>query len=185
MRKIPKLTRVIINRFWKKVKVDIPDKCWIWLGARYNNYDPKSYGRLVIKRERYSAHRVSMAIAGKRSNNLCVLHDPIKCNNPLCVNPIHLYFGTQTENQHDRKAAGTDNVGIRNGRSKLTGADISIIRGLTNKIQQKKICKLFGVSRIMIRNITLGRNWKHIVGSASDIEITKYLRARGIKLDKL
>jgi hypothetical protein len=86
-----------------KSKVKLEDGCWLWQGARMGGssaYGKVRQGSLKPK----FVHRVSYEVfKGSLNANLMVLHT---CNTPLCINPEHLYQGTQTDNMHDRKAAG-------------------------------------------------------------------------------
>lgn len=86
-------------KFWDKVKIS--NYCWEWQGYTH----PKSgYGiinvRFLVRNERYT-HRISWILKnGEIPNNLNVLH---KCDNPKCINPKHLYLGTQLDNIRDRE----------------------------------------------------------------------------------
>lgn len=75
--------------------------CWVWTGglARggYGIFMLKSIG--IGKKKFKRAHRYSWEIHfGEIPNQLLVLH---KCDNPPCVNPDHLFLGTQTDNVRD------------------------------------------------------------------------------------
>jgi hypothetical protein len=100
----------VLNRFWAKVNKDGPiheehGQCWNWLGGLtfgYGNFCALGEGR---------AHRVSYIIHnGKIPKGLFVLH---KCDNPSCVNPKHLFLGTQKDNVADCVTKGRFATGER------------------------------------------------------------------------
>lgn len=87
----------------KSVKEKFMDKCepvtecgcWIWLGTINTN----GYGRISLTGRKEQAHRYSFVLfKGKLAAGMQVNH---KCDNPLCVNPDHLYAGTQKQNIRD------------------------------------------------------------------------------------
>lgn len=88
-------------RFWKYVKKT--DNCWNWIG--YIN--PFGYGRLSMKYMKPNvimAHRFSYELhKGKVPKGLFVLHT---CDNRQCVNPKHLWLGTQKDNLQDMSKKG-------------------------------------------------------------------------------
>lgn len=75
----------------------------------------------------------------------------------------NLRWGTKSENYQDRHAHGTHNDGIRNGRAKLTEADVREIRKrLRLGERQVSLAKEFGVSQVKISQIKLGKSWDHV-----------------------
>lgn len=91
------------DRFWSKVVKT--DTCWIWIGA--GSTSKKGYGQIRLpgaKGRQTSAHRVSWILhRGEIPIGLDVLH---KCDNPPCVNPDHLFLGTNQDNVNDKVSKG-------------------------------------------------------------------------------
>lgn len=90
--------------FWGKVDIREPHECWLWNGGRKG----KNYGAFVQNSVSEYAHRYAWTICfGVIPNDLFVLH---RCDTPLCVNPGHLFLGTQLLNLQDmaRKRRGAN-----------------------------------------------------------------------------
>jgi hypothetical protein len=106
------------------------------------------------------AHRVAwINHYGDIPDGLCVCH---KCDTPACVNPSHLFLGTQGENINDSASKGRLFVprGETNGSAKLTEKDVLSIRA-DNRIQ-KEIAADHGVSPSIVGHIKTRRRWGHI-----------------------
>lgn len=88
------------------------DECWIWNGCK-----SKGYGLLRYKRKIFRAHRfVWSAVNGEIPNGKLVCH---KCDVPSCVNPSHLFIGTDLDNALDKVKKGRHKCGI-GGKCKHT-----------------------------------------------------------------
>lgn len=137
--------------------------CWLWLGGRdgyrrYGYFSPRYQGELY-------AHRVSWLIhRGPIASGLRVCH---KCDVTLCVNPDHLFLGTQQDNMDDMMRKGRRNAarGERVGGAKLTASDVISIRNDPRK--QVALAAIFGVRRETISAIKRRRIWRHIEGQPS------------------
>lgn len=93
-------------RFWRHVAVAGPDDCWLWTGAKNVN----GYGTVSVDGGSALAHRVSWAMRWGRPvpEDLRILHE---CDVRACVNPLHLWLGTQRDNIADMIAKGRSKTG--------------------------------------------------------------------------
>lgn len=127
--------------------------CWIWRAAISWN----GYGFFKIARKMVGAHRASWTMfRGKIPDGMMILH---KCDNPPCVNPGHLFVGTQRDNHRDMVLKGRGINGEKNGRHKLNRLQVSIIRK-TAGVSQQYLADLFGVSQAAISSIQRGKTWR-------------------------
>jgi hypothetical protein len=149
-------------RFWSKVKKG--PGCREWTGSR----SQLGYG--FVNRTLYTtgfAHRFSWILKhGKIPRGLFVLH---KCDNPPCVNPKHLFLGTQRDNVLDMLVKGRARLwdaprGELQGLSKLTSAKVKIIRKtyVPRVISQRRLAAKYKLSQSSIGAMLRRETWTHV-----------------------
>lgn len=106
------------------------------------------YGKLFHKGKSILAHRFSYEVHVGEITNFYVLH---KCDNPACVNPEHLFLGTQKDNVKDM--VNKD----RHIKHKITKQQALTIRNMSGSYT--KIGALFNVSRTLVRHIKQNKIW--------------------------
>lgn len=110
-----------IERFWKKVEKT--KACWNWIGAQTKD----GYGNLTYNKKTWRAHRFSWFLQYNENPILQVLHC---CDNRLCVNPEHLFLGTNDDNIQDKIQKQRQRSGFK---STLTFIQVKKIRTLYKK----------------------------------------------------
>lgn len=139
--------------------INIENNCWIW--KKHLNHC--GYGTITHNNKKYLSHRLSYLIfKGKIPKDLYVLHT---CDNPPCVNPDHLWTGSQFDNmldmkQKNRSSKGLIRAGQNNPKSKLKNKDINVIKDLyKNGTKVKEISKMFNVYWTTIYKILNNETW--------------------------
>lgn len=145
------------ERFWGKVDKRGPAECWPWLGA----CGPHKRGQFWInKKLKKASHFSWKAEHGEwPPRGMNVLH---KCDNPNCVNPSHLFLGTQMDNVRDMisKKRGRSPHGRSCHSSRLTETEVLSIRSDGRPVPV--LAKTYGISDTSIRKIIDRRSWKHV-----------------------
>lgn len=134
--------------------------CIEWRGSRFKNRGKPTYGQMWYEGTNTRAHIVSWKEhVGPVPKGLCVLH---KCDNPICINPLHLFLGTIKDNNRDCINKGRKAVfpGETNGRSKLTPDEVREIRRFPS--EPYDVGRIFGVSRETINMVWSGRKWADV-----------------------
>lgn len=154
------MKRTAIERFLKHSDVHIVPPCWIWTGYK----DSDGYGNFRLDDKIIKAHRFAYENwNGPIPDGLFVCH---KCDNPACVNPSHLFLGTQKDNMQDCAKKGRISKGEKHSRAKLTALDIIAIRNEYKPYSKEHstcaLAKKYGVVPNTIFDIIRNKIWKHI-----------------------
>lgn len=132
--------------------------CLPWIGT----VDKYGYGYLTVtrngSRRPVGAHRVSYELAfGTFDAELHVCH---KCDNPPCVNPEHLFLGTNQENTADRHRKNRDAKGERSGQAKLVANQVLEI--YSSPSSTREIARRYSISQQLASRIKRKEVWKHL-----------------------
>lgn len=153
--------------------------CWLWTGAYFST----GYGALSINNQNARAHRVSWELnRGPIPQGLLVCH---KCDTPACVNPDHLFLGTNLDNQRDMIAKGRADrtnhfpktCGSNHPPARLTENDVIEIR---NSSETNSVLALrFGLGVAHVGNIIARRIWRCIPETELEAIIREEKRTLG------
>ena len=134
--------------------------CWEVVS---HNSQPTGYVQIERGKIRWRAHRFMWRwYRGQIPEGICVLH---KCDNPTCVNPDHLFLGTNADNTRDMCGKSRQARGERGGKTKLTERQARTI--LQERIKGRSgnvriLSQRYNISQAHVREIGK-RAWKHLV----------------------
>lgn len=138
-----------IARFWRSADIRGPDDCWLWTATTV-----AGCGMFHFQHECWQAPRFAFWLTtGVRPGELLVCHS---CDDGLCINPKHLWLGTQKANMYDC---------ARKGRifHKLTKEEVLEIRAQRSAgISKQQLMSAYNVSSPTIWSIVNRKTWKHI-----------------------
>ena len=138
------------------VKVDSPlgPPCWIWTGTP----GAWGYGQVHWEGSSKRAHRLSyMVFIRTIPEGLHCLHH---CDNRLCINPTHLYLGTNQDNNDDMMRRGRHKSGGSTGNWSLNEQQAGEIKflALEGHLTQRDIAEMYGTSQEYVSEIMLGKS---------------------------
>lgn len=147
--------------------------CRTWIGSKWK----KGYGRLQIGasnkepiyrgQKHWPVHRLSyLLFRGSIPDGMQVCHS---CDNRACINPEHLWLGTNVDNHKDKAKKGRSARGGSHPMAKLNEKQVSDIRlwYKSGKYTRDNLTSIFPVSRSMINKILSNTYWKHLVATHS------------------
>lgn len=140
----------------QRVDVDQDTGCWNWTGPM-----DKRYGNLTFRRKQRRAHRVSFEIFNGPCDGKVICHI---CDNTRCVNPRHLFAGTQADNVQDCVRKNRQAIGSRLPITKLTEDDVRRIRLMRSSgASHREIAESIGVGHSAIGYVLSGKTFRYVV----------------------
>lgn len=155
----PKYKRYLVfKRFLEKVKVGNVNECWPWTGSVLKN---SGYGQFWWPEKKVcTAHVAAYELFVGKRHGLCVCHS---CDNPVCVNPSHLWLGTHRQNTQDMFTKGRQHNrrGPNSGTAKLEWEDVNQIRKLyaTGRFTQGRLASRFKVHQSTIQAVVSEKSY--------------------------
>ena len=144
----PLTTNGLFDRFLSFI--DTSQDCWNWTGTIAGRY-----GQFTIFKQKMPAHRAMYELfVGPVAAKLVVCH---RCDNPLCVNPEHLFLGTQSDNMLDMVSKGRHAKHVTSYRKKLSIDQVVLIRA--SKATAESLGRQYCVDPVTILHIRKGRTW--------------------------
>lgn len=153
----PRTLSITKERIESKVS-RIPEAgCWVWMGST----QVRGYGELISNKRKYLAHRASYeAFVGKIPKGMYVCH---ACDNVSCVNPNHLFLGTQKQNLEDMASKGRSTRGSKNPMSKLNETQVKLIKlALAEGMTSSMLAAMYQTTPSNIQLIATGKRWNHV-----------------------
>jgi len=153
----PRVKASVFSRLMARVVRDEVTGCWNYQGGQTK----RGYGRLRIEDRYEGAHRVMAEMVYGDVEGFFVCH---KCDNPACVNPVHLFVGTHMDNVRDSMAKGRRLEGEKHGGHKLTLPQVLEVR--SNYFRRVKgirqMAKELKVTQGTLYCVVRGKTWRHV-----------------------
>lgn len=147
-------------RFHQKYRI-AERGCWEWTCQTRANSKGVHYSRFALADgTSISGHRYSWKLHNQKEipDGGYICH---KCDNPICVNPDHLFLSDHLGNMEDMRLKGRSwkGCGVQKASAKLTIEQIAEIRSIVG-LSQSKIAKIYGVSQVTIGRLLRGETYK-------------------------
>ena len=147
-------------------RVEKTDGCWLWTGSIKNKTGHGQFRMddkpMVASRAAWIIFRGEITKDKSTYGTMFVCHT---CDNPQCVNPAHLFLGTNQDNVTDKMEKGRHRYGISlgesHGNSKLDEAKVRYIR--ESGLGSTELARQFNLSQATVWAVLHKRTWKHVV----------------------
>lgn len=148
----------VLKIFNESYVVNTVTGCWIWTGPKHGGKkNPSGYGQMTRKElgPAMPAHRASWILnKGPIPDGMMVCHT---CDNRICVNPSHLYLGTNGDNMRDRSLRGYVH------QMRLNEAKVREMRQLRQQgWSWRKLAARYDVHVNAVVEATMGRSWAYV-----------------------
>lgn len=160
---MPRPKQTLFQRLERNSIPEPNSGCLLWTGA----VDHSGHGVITIwndegtKAVTTSPHRVAWQLhRGPIPEGMCICH---KCDVPSCINPDHLWLGSNDDNMADmvrKKRANGFKPGSKHRRSKLTEENIRDIR--TSNASGVTLAQRYGISTANVSLIRSRKAWSHV-----------------------
>jgi hypothetical protein len=141
----------------------LKNECWLYQGS----ISKSGYGNISLAGKQYKPHRLvaRLFLGFDLNSDKFICH---KCDNPSCINPMHLFIGTAKENTQDALTKGRFSIGERHYAAKLKWHDVKAIRDLHHMgMPVAEIARKYEMGETPIRKIVQRKTWKHVKESAN------------------
>lgn len=143
-------------RFFDNVRVGSADDCWHWVGDT-GTREVTGHVRVWYQGIRIYAHRLAYLLAGGVIEEGEVVRH-FRCDQPDCMNALHLRAGTVADNVRDRDIRNRRTPFLPRGEahwsSKLTDADAMRIRAAKKLgLNAYHLAAMYNLSRSTVYNV--------------------------------
>lgn len=151
----PQAMIVVRNRLDVK-SVRSPSGCLIWVGPIF----PNGRAKLTLGKN-HLAYRLAYVLERGPIGDLLVMHH---CDNPRCIEPDHLFIGTNADNSADMTSKNRQASREKNGGAKLTEQQVSEIRNAVpnGKLygKRRRLASKYGVNPATISDVVSRKTWR-------------------------